>query len=487
MSGQPVVPGSTVVLLIHRDAKFLAKYQTLLEHHGFVVVAANDGSEGLKNFYAHRPHLIISDIILPEINGYQICRLLKNDPVTRNIPFILISDFSEKIEKFWGIRAGADLFLNYGELDIKLVNQIRILLEMYGQTNGALSFSSAAQAVNTDTSTLGMMTRLNQILDKTLIESTLMIECRNFADLAYEPNLLNHMLTSFLENIVDYDALAIFYNDKTKSPRSITFHVPEDKVMNLSQIETMKQAFFDSLPEVYKDLPHFRTQETEVIGVALESDDAEVIEFKTVYSKFFFDKGDMIGAAVFYAKDKVDYPQIFPMPLIEQELSLLMKVRHIFSQAELLAVSDSLTGLMNYSQFLLMMEREFKASKRYANPLTLAIIDIDDFGEYVAKWGYLQGDEVLRLVAAEADDTFRSVDFVGRLSGEKIAVLFPKTDRENAMLALERFQENIGQLIGTLSPITVSIGVATLSEEITNVSELFSAARAALTQSAASV
>lgn len=488
MSAEPATPGSpsaTTVLLVHPDVKFLVKYQTLLEQCGFNVLAANDGSEGLKKLYQHRPQLIVADIILPEINGYQICRLLKNDPATRNIPFILISDFSEKIEKFWGIRAGADLFLNYNELDIKLVEQVRILLEMYGQGAQFAGDMPSNLPITTDTSTVGMMTRLNQILDKTLIESTLMIEFRNLMDLAYEASLLNHMLVSFLEDIIDYDALAIFYNDKNKVPRLLTIHLPDGQTLSPKQLEEMKLGFFSSLPEVYRDLPLFRMQELDVIG--LNDEQAENVEFTTVYPKFFFDKNDMIGAVVVYAKEKVDYANIFPMALVEDELSLLMKIRNVFSQSELLAISDSLTGLMNYNQFMLILDREFKAAKRYGNPLSIAIIDIDNFKEYNARWGYLQGDEVLRLVAKEAEETFRAVDVIARLGGEELAVIFPKTDDASALQALDRFKENVSQLVGTLSPITASIGLAGLTEDTADTSAFLSMARDVLEKNASRV
>lgn len=466
------------VLLIHPDIKFLAKYQEQLESLGYAVTVANDGSEGMKKLYQGFPDIVVADIMLPEINGYQICRLMKNDPVTKRIPFVLVSDFDEKMEKFWGIKAGADLFLHYDELDVKLARQIKILVEMYGQVDAAEKQTFIEHA---DSNTYGLTTRLNQILDKALIESTLMIDFRNLVDLAHDPNLLNHMLFSFLEGLLDYDAAAILYNDKSKVPRLLTFHLPEGQTQHPDRLEAMKNEFFAGLPQKYLDLPIFQMQDVEIIGMA--EDTHEPVNYQTAYFKEFFYNGELIGALTLYAKEKVDYPKIFPVGLIEDEIGLLMKVRHVFSQAEMLAVTDGLTGLANYNQFMMTLEREFKASKRYEHPLSIAIIDIDNFKEYNAQWGYLQGDEVLKLVAGQAEQTFRAVDVVARIAGEEMVVLFPKTDHEHAMLALERFQMAMSKMEGALSPITVSMGLATLdpaSESIQNASDFLKSARAAL-------
>lgn len=84
---------------------------TILQRQGYEVTTAVDGEEALAKIAAERPPLIVLDIVLPKMNGYQVLRQLKTAPETRDIKVILLSSKSQESDRFWGLKQGADDYI----------------------------------------------------------------------------------------------------------------------------------------------------------------------------------------------------------------------------------------------------------------------------------------------------------------------------------------------------------------------------------------
>lgn len=460
---------SPLVLVIHQDKAVVESCRAALEKHGFSVDMASDGNEGIHKIYHQIPDVVLAGSTVPELNGYQICRLIKNDPVMKKIPILLVADVAEKMDRFWGVKAGADDFLQKDEILPKLLRKINMVLEIYDRID--IEQKKLLQASN-EKNPFNIRTRLNQILDTSLVESTLMVEFRSLSDLIHDAGLLNYMLFSLLESIVDYDAAAIFYNDEGKTPRLMTLHLPEGHKASTTQVEGLMDDFFGHLK---KDATHpYEVQESEVIGVL--DDEAAPVEYATRYTKEVHVDGRLIGAFCLFSEQKVDYSRIFPVHLVEDEIRLLMKLRNLYSQAEMLAVTDSLTGLFNHRHFMVTLQREFKTSKRYELDLALAVIGVDNFRQLNDEWGHACGDEILRHVSRLAEKCFRAVDIPARFGGKHLAVVFPKTPADQAIIAIERLQVQVAAnpLIWQDAQInlTVSAGLVAMTQEVENISGL---------------
>lgn len=472
------------ILLIYPQDKQRQRYQALIEGAGYDVFICKDALEGLDTIYQTLPDLIVSNIMLSEMNGYQLCRVLKNDPVMQKIPFVLVSPLDEKIDKFWSFKAGADAFVREDEASDKLLSEISMLMEIYDR----IDVQEKQQLLDNlaPTSPYNLRTRLNQILDKALIEANLMNEFRNFSNLIHDRNLLNYMLFSFMETLLDYDAAAIFYHDKTREPRVVTFNIADGNAYSAATLEKLKTDFFHALRENSAEPLRFDMSDYEVIGEIREGADPPI--FKTVYQHPMLIDNELIGAVSFYSSKELNFEQIFPAALILEEIKLLMKLRHLYSQAEMLSVTDGLTGLFNYRQFTRILEREFRRAKRYGIDLSLAFIDIDQFQQFNELGSHALGDAILKHIAGLAIETFRGVDFIGRYSGDELAVLLPETSLENAQLACQRFQEKLKQAPlywdnQTLSP-TVTFGMVSLTDQIETTSEFINTAKGTMSQGA---
>ena len=102
--------------------------RTALERHGYDTVAASDGEECLSLARKVRPDLILMDVVMPGVNGYQATRTLTRDPQTREIPVVMITSKSLETDKTWGMRQGAVDYLTKPVTEAVLVAKARELL-----------------------------------------------------------------------------------------------------------------------------------------------------------------------------------------------------------------------------------------------------------------------------------------------------------------------------------------------------------------------
>ena len=99
------------IFIVEDELDFLSTLRERLEFEGFVVITAVDGEEALKKIPEEKPDLILLDIMLPEMNGYQVCRELKSNPETKTIPVVVVTAKSQESDKFWAKETGADDYL----------------------------------------------------------------------------------------------------------------------------------------------------------------------------------------------------------------------------------------------------------------------------------------------------------------------------------------------------------------------------------------
>lgn len=135
-------------------------------------------------------------------------------------------------------------------------------------------------------------------------------------------------------------------------------------------------------------------------------------------------------------------------------------------QLALLSITDGLTQLYNHRYFQEEFAKEFEEARRYEQPLSLALIDIDFFKKVNDTYGHAAGDEVLKAVSQTLAGSVRSSDTAARYGGEEFAVIMPQTDLEDGRAFAEKIRTMVeAQEIDTAAgrvPVTVSIGVASI-------------------------
>jgi twitching motility two-component system response regulator PilH len=100
----------------------------LLKATGLTVIYASDGLEALEAIQSSHPDLVVLDIVMPRMNGYEVCRRLKSDPKTQNVPVVMCSSKGEEFDRYWGMKQGADAYIAKPFQPTELVGTVKQLL-----------------------------------------------------------------------------------------------------------------------------------------------------------------------------------------------------------------------------------------------------------------------------------------------------------------------------------------------------------------------
>jgi DNA-binding response OmpR family regulator len=102
---------SKTILVVDDSPSHLKLMLAALEQRGYNILTAEDGERALELAERHKPDVILLDIILPKKNGFQVCRQLKTAPETQHIRIVMVSSKSQDIDRYWGLKQGADAYL----------------------------------------------------------------------------------------------------------------------------------------------------------------------------------------------------------------------------------------------------------------------------------------------------------------------------------------------------------------------------------------
>lgn len=116
------------VLLVEDSPVQREMISDILKDHGWKVTIARDGVEALEQLNKFSPDLVILDIVMPRMNGYELCRRIKSDPKTQNVPVIMCSSKGEEFDRYWGTRQGADAYISKPFQPLELMGTIKQLL-----------------------------------------------------------------------------------------------------------------------------------------------------------------------------------------------------------------------------------------------------------------------------------------------------------------------------------------------------------------------
>lgn len=152
----------------------------------------------------------------------------------------------------------------------------------------------------------------------------------------------------------------------------------------------------------------------------------------------------------------------------------------INEKLEIMATSDGLTGLKNSRFFHEQLASEFQRARRYKQPLSMILLDVDHFKKFNDTFGHLAGDGALRDVANVIKQTSRTIDIAARYGGEEFAVILPQTDTNGAKIIAQRICDAIAAMPQEHRTITASIGVSSLDENKPDATAMTAAADKAL-------
>ena len=178
----------------------------------------------------------------------------------------------------------------------------------------------------------------------------------------------------------------------------------------------------------------------------------------------------IIVADNFITHEPITKDDIHMLTMLANQAGLAIENSQLFELTAERAHSDYLTNLWNHGYFQFLLQTEIEKTKVTKNPLTLIMIDIDDFKIYNDTLGHQAGDKILKTLATLLRNQSRKMDLVCRYGGEEFTIILPHTDKKEAFLIAERIRMDIqkypflNEEIFPNRQLTVSLGVATYPE-----------------------
>ena len=422
------------------DAKLTAEY--------FGVLKASSGPEAIDVATKEMPDIILLDVMMPGMDGFEVCRRLKAAPETEHIPIVMVTALDQAKDRVQGLEAGADDFLTKPVNDLALFARVKSLVrlkmvtdelrmrEATGQRIGALVGGSTERMLMTEPGRVLIIddrpTSLKRMSEALAIEHTVAV--------AETPDEMMQLAA-----IGDYDLLIV----------SLTL-AEHDGLRLCSQLRSLEA-----------------TRQTPLLAIVEEGDTPRLVRALDMGVNDYLvrpvDRNELVARCRTQLRRKrfQDY------------------LREKFQQGLELAITDSLTGLYNRrymeSHLGAMLDDGLASNK----PVSLLIFDIDFFKLVNDTYGHGAGDAVLKEFAQRISQNVRGVDLACRMGGEEFVVVMPDTDLAYAVMVAERLRTRIGETSfkvdgGHELNVTVSIGLAVVKGPGDTAEKLIERADAAL-------
>jgi len=395
----------------------------------FDVITATSGPQALELCRDGRCDIVLLDVMMPGMDGFEVCRRLKSDPATLHLPVVMVTALDQPADRVRGLECGADDFLTKPVDEIALIARVRSLarlkmmldeLRARANTSANLGLKDAAARLPEGAGDNGRI---------------LLVEDR--------PNSADRIVTG-LRNLHQVEV--------ETDPQEALFRAAENDFDMV--VISLNLANFDALRLASQLRSLERTRSLPILLIADLDDRARIL------------RGLDLGV-----NDYIVRP-IDRNELVARVRTQLRRKRYADSlrdnvQAAIeLAVVDALTGLNNRRFLETHLSSALDQAAHKGRPLSLMILDIDHFKSVNDTYGHDAGDEVLKAFAFRMKSVVRGADLVCRLGGEEFVIVMPETPLAIAQRVAERVREAVQAepfLIdggARTIPVTASIGIA---------------------------
>ena len=393
----------------------------------YEVLTAADGPTGIARAAADKPDIILLDVMMPGMDGFTVCRRLKEDPETSHIPVVLVTALDGRADRVAGLEAGADDFLTKPIDDVMLFARVRSLTRLKAVHDELREREASGRRIGV---IAGASSRLGGSGGRILLvdDNSRQAE-RLAAELAVEhrPVIEQDPEKALIAARGPVD-LAIV-NAAAKGFDGLRFAAQVRSDEATRNLPLLAVVDFDQRPRLIKALE---------IGV-------NDLLARPV------DPGELSARARTQIRRKryTDY------------------LRSNLDQSLELAVTDQLTGLHNRRYMAGRLKALVERAGRGGEPVSVLALDIDHFKKINDGFGHDAGDEVLQEFAVRLASNVRANDIPVRQGGEEFLVVMPDTPIEDALRIAERIRLHVAgapfRILGgdEQLTVTISIGVAT--------------------------
>lgn len=403
------------------EAKLRAEY--------FEVVTALSGQEAIDIAREQTPDIILLDVMMPGLDGFETCERLKADPMTCHIPVVMVTALDQQEDRIAGLKAGADDFLTKPVQDLALFARVRSL------------------------------TRLKQMTDELRHRHARGAEVGAIMppDVDSAPDRTAEILVISDEAVIDgigSDAEGLpegvsftFETDPKQAIERIRSNPPEMLIVDLGLSE------YDPLRLCSAIRSFEESRLTPLLALAHESETRKLVRALDI-------------GVNDYLMRPIDSQELVARVRTQLRRQWYVEdLRQSVQQSLELAVTDALTGLYNRRYLGSQLPRQFRLAEDQGRAFSVLLLDVDHFKNVNDTLGHDVGDEVLTGIADRLQRCIRGMDIACRYGGEEFVCVLPDTKEDGAEVIAERIRADIAERPMQLADgreieITVSIGIA---------------------------
>ncbi|MCC0006190.1 MAG: PleD family two-component system response regulator [Methylobacteriaceae bacterium] len=403
------------------EARLTAEY--------FDVLTSTNGPEAIEACKAGLCDIVLLDIMMPGMDGFEVCTRLKADPTTSHIPVVMVTALDQAADRVRGLDCGADDFLTKPVDEVALIARVKSLSrlkvtldELRSRASTSARLGRSDPFVNASAAD-GHHGRVLLVDDRLASSDRIVASLRGNQTVDVETNPQEALFRA-AENPYDLIIVSLGLSNY-------------DGLRLCSQLRSLE-----------------RTRALPILTIADMEDRPKIL------------RGLDLGVNDYLVRP-IDRNELIARVRTQvRRKRYAESLRNNVEQAIEMAVVDALTGLHNRRYFDMHLSTLLDQAAQGAKPLSLLVLDIDFFKKINDTYGHDAGDEILRALAGRIRRAVRSVDLVCRLGGEEFVIVMPETsidvagrvaERVRRAVEAEPFNVKEGQMA---VPVTISIGIA---------------------------
>lgn len=378
-----------------------------LSNEYYEVLTATNGPDALKSIEQDRPDLVLLDVMMPGMDGFEVCTKIKQDPASAHIPVVMVTALTDSEDKVRGLQSGADDFLSKPVNDIALMARVRSLVRLKMTVD-------EWRARETTASQLGVVDERASVMDQPVNEARILI----IEDQDFEAEKI--------ENTLSADDAEI--TKVTGGMDALSKTADQDFELIIVSLNLGNE---DGLRLCSHMRSNEKTRNVPIIMLATSEDMPRIAQGLEIgvhdYILRPLDKNELLARV----RTQIRRRRFQDKLRANYEVSLSM------------ALKDSLTGLYNRRYMEVHLEKMLQKNKESQKQLCVMLFDIDYFKQVNDTFGHAVGDQILKHFAFRIEDSLRSFDLVARIGGEEFVVVLPDVSEATAHFIAERLRRTI--------------------------------------------
>ena len=402
----------------------------------YEVITAYNGQEALDKVESDSPDIILLDVMMPGMDGFEVCTRIKKNPKYSHIPVVMVTALTDPQDRVRGLEAGADDFLSKPINDTALMARVRSLVRL------KMTMDEWRMRENT-AEQLGVVDESSQLMNQdTNDASILVIEDKEFEQRKIHDSLQESAKrldivrsgTTALENVKhhDYDVIIISLNLSDEDGLRLSSHFKSNE----------------------------KSRAVPILMMAAEADMARIVQ------------GLDMGAHDYILRPLDRNELLARVNTQVRRRRFQQRLRSTYEVSLSMALTDSLTGLHNRRYMEAHLDKLIEKNTVSRKALAVMLLDIDHFKAVNDTHGHGIGDEILKQFATRLKANLRSFDLVVRYGGEEFVIILPDVSEERAHMVANRVRKSIADtpfacdVPGGHLSITTSIGAIIIRSRV---------------------